>query len=309
MAERLLVGTQDGLFTIGPEGRDHTLNGRAVSNLIPGDDGGWWAIFDRRAVARSADAIEWHEVVELTGDEAASIAVHDGALWIGSFPPHIYRWDGERLERSEAFETVDGRSSWFTPWGGPPEVRSLAVQPDGTVFANVHVGGVPRSSDGGASWQPTIEVRADVHQVLVHPDDPQLILAASARGLGTSRDGGDSWGVHRRGVHGSYMRAVAVSGMTAFVTSSTGSSSNARSAIYRFDLDAPGEFEKIGDGLPGWSSGNIDTFCLTATGDSVAFGTRDGEVYAADVNELRWTLLADDLPPVLCVQHESAANR
>jgi hypothetical protein len=237
----------------------------------------------------------------LTDAEAASIAIHDATIWIGTFPPHVYRWDGERLERSEAFEDAPGKEHWFTPWGGPPETRALAVTPAGTLFANVHVGGIPRSHDAGASWRPTIEVRADVHQVLVHPDDPNLILAAAARGLGISRDGGDSWELHRQGLHGHYMSAVAVSGMRVFVTSSTGSSSSARSAIYEIDLDGPTTFEKAHAGLPTWFTGNINTFCLAADAGSIAFGTRDGEVYAAPLDELSWRQVADGLPEVRCV--------
>jgi hypothetical protein len=309
MSSTLLTGTEDGLFAVDLDGYQQRLPGRVVSNLIPAGDGGWLAILDRRFVARSADAGEWNEIVELADVEIASIAIHDDLLWIGTFPPHVYRWDGERLARSEAFEALEGRDSWFTPWGGPPETRSLATMPEGTVFANVHVGGIPRSKDNGASWQPTIDVRADVHQVLVHPDEPEIILAACARGLGISRDGGDSWDMRRDGVHGHYMSAVAVSGMTAFVTSSTGSSSNARSAIYRYPIDSSSEFEKTSDGLPEWFTGNLNTFCLAATDDRVAFGTRDGEVYAADANALRWDRVASGLPPVLCVQHQEAPIR
>ncbi|MEZ4521963.1 MAG: hypothetical protein R3A46_10030 [Thermomicrobiales bacterium] len=302
MPSTLLVGTEDGLYALDANGADRRLPGRSVSNLVPSDDGGWWAILDRRFVVRSADAVEWHEVAGFHDVEVASIAPDRETVWIGTFPPHVYRLVGDRVERIEAFEEVAGKESWFTPWGGPPETRSLAVNPDGMVFANVHVGGIPLSSDGGASWQPTIDVQTDVHQVLVHPDDAELILAASARGLAVSRDGGNSWEVYREGVHGHYMSAVAVSGSTAFVTSSTGSSSNARSAIYRIDLDNPERFERAGEGLPEWFDGNINTFCLDARDNDVAFGTRDGDVFTARVDELVWRHVADDLPPVQSVR-------
>jgi RND family efflux transporter MFP subunit len=37
-----------------------------------------------------------------------------------------------------------------------------------TKLVNVHVGGIPRSVDSGATWAPTIDVDADVHEVKDH---------------------------------------------------------------------------------------------------------------------------------------------
>lgn len=48
--------------------------------------------------------------------------------------------------------------------GGPPDTRSITEDGD-TVYVNVHVGGVLRSSDQGESWQPTIDIGADIHRV------------------------------------------------------------------------------------------------------------------------------------------------
>ena len=56
-----------------------------------------------------------------------------------------------KLSRVESFETVAGGEEWYTPWGDPADVRSIAVATDGTIYVNVHVGGVARSRDGGVS--------------------------------------------------------------------------------------------------------------------------------------------------------------
>jgi hypothetical protein len=300
MTALLLVGTDDGLYAIEDTYREQRLPGHPVTALAHASDDGLLAILSRRFVTRSPDGVEWREIIEFSGVEPACLLDTDHALWIGTHPPHLYRWTEDRLERIESFEDVPGKETWYTPWGGPPETRSLAITPDGTLFANVHVGGIPRSR-GGAPWEPTIDVRADVHQVLVHPDDPGLILAASARGLAISQNAGDSWEVHRDGLHGHYMSAVAVVGRTAFVTSSTGSSSNARSAIYRFDLDRQGSFERCGEGLPEWITGNVNTYCLDVAGGQIAFGAPDGHVYAARTDDLAWRIAATHLPPVRCV--------
>ena len=57
---------------------------------------------------------------------------------------------------------TEGRDRWYTPWGGPPDTRSM-TSADGKVYANVHVGGVVRSADAGRTWQPTaLDIDADV---------------------------------------------------------------------------------------------------------------------------------------------------
>jgi hypothetical protein len=97
---------------------------------------------------------------------------------------------------------------------GPPlGIRSIAATADGAVLlANVHVGGVPRSTDGGATWQPTIAIDSDVHEVRAHPHRPGVVMAAAAIGLCTSRDGGVTWNVEQEGLHAAYCSAVAFAG-------------------------------------------------------------------------------------------------
>jgi hypothetical protein len=63
------------------------------------------------------------------------------------------------------------------------------------LLAYVHVGGIPRSTDGGATWQPTIDIDNDVHEVRAHPRRPDIVMAATAIGLCTSRDRGLTWEV------------------------------------------------------------------------------------------------------------------
>src|SRR5207302_541216 len=78
---------------------------------------------------------------------------------------------------------------------GPPlSVRTMTATADGAaVLVNVHVGGIPRSVDGGVTWHPTIAVDDDVHQVLAHPTRPEIAVAAASVGLCRSTDGGATW--------------------------------------------------------------------------------------------------------------------
>src|SRR5207249_757493 len=182
---------------------------------------------------------------------ARCLAPHPSGLLIGTSEAHLLRLRQGRLERIERFDEVDGRDEWYTPWGGPPDVRSMSVDDDGTIYVNVHVGGVVRSIDHGETWQPTMDIDMDVHQVLVHPDGRGWMFAASARGLGISEDRGASWTFLTDGLHATYCRAVAVAGDHVLVSASSGPRGR-EAAVFRRRLDGSGPFEKCTDGLPAW---------------------------------------------------------
>jgi hypothetical protein len=57
--------------------------------------------------------------------------------------------------------------------------------------------------DGGRTWQPTIDINSDVHEVRAHQADPDIVVAASAIGLCISRDAGATWTIERDGLHAS----------------------------------------------------------------------------------------------------------
>src|SRR5262249_7911287 len=153
---------------------------------------------------------------------------------------------------------------------------SIAVGLDGTVYVNVHVGGVVRSRDGGQSWSPTLDIEVDVHQVIAHPVRADVVLVAAYDGFGISRDRGDSWHFITDGIHAHYARAGAVADEAVLVSASTGPRGR-RATLYRKPLDADTKFARC-EGLP-WLDDNIDTACLAADGALAVFGTDDGRVY------------------------------
>ena len=194
---------------------------------------------------------------------------------MGTSEAHLL--DFPKLRRVNGFDAVDGRDSWFTPWGAPADVRSISTGPDGTVYVNVHVGGVVVSTDGRA-WRDTMDIGNDVHQVLAHPDRPGVALAAAAVGLGVTTDGGTTWEWHDEGLDGRYMRAVAVDGNRVLVSASRGSGGS-RAAVYLWDLDERGSFTKCDDGLPDWFDDNVDTMCVALSGTNAALAAPDGTVW------------------------------
>jgi hypothetical protein len=292
----LLAGTADGVARVGEDAAVE-LAGHEIVALIS-NERERWAIADGLEIWRSTDRAGWEPMASLTEGRANCLAITEGGLLIGTSDARLARLAGRVLEPLEPFDRTSGREDWYTPWGGPPDVRSISASDRG-IFVNVHVGGIPRSTDGGASWEPTIDIDADVHQVVADPAS-DLILAACAEGLAVSGDGGESWDHRTDGLHAAYCRAVAVDGEMAFISASTGPRGG-RAAVYRGPLDGSGPFERCNDGLPGWFSGNIDTACLVAKAGILAFGTADGEVFVSEDQGSSWTAAARELPAVQCL--------
>jgi hypothetical protein len=300
MDRGILVGTSQGLWRLqGETARPvEPLAGHTVTALAR-DGATVWAVLDGDSVWTGGDGT-WTRRATVEGPPATCLTATAAGILIGTEQAHLLRLTGTALTRLESFEHVEGRAAWYTPWGDPADVRSIAVATDGTVHVNVHVGGVARSRDGGRTWQPTVDIEVDVHQVLTHPARPDLVLAASAEGLGLSRDGGETWQFATAGLHAHYMRAVAVAGEHVVISASAGFHGR-RSALYRRPLEGGTRFERCATGLPRWFDDNIDTGCLAAAGSLVVFGTGDGQVFRSLDAGQRWTVLHKGLPPVTCI--------
>jgi len=297
---RILVGTSEGLRELGAREAAHVVGHEVTALVVDGDR--WWAILDGRTIAARDAAGTWTEVAPVApvGEGGATcLAPAPGGLLVGTEGAHLFRLDGGALRRLDAFGTAPGRETWHTPWGDPADTRSLAVDRAGTVYVNVHVGGVVRSADGGRSWRPTLDIDTDVHQVLAHPERPGHVLAASAVGLAATEDGGETWAIATEGLHATYLRAVAVAGDIVLVSASTGPGGR-RSALYRRRL-AGGAFERCRTGLPQWLGDNVDTHCLAAREAIAVLGTEDGRVFASVDGGQAFGPVAKGLPPIRCV--------
>ncbi|MGH2683459.1 MAG: WD40/YVTN/BNR-like repeat-containing protein [Actinomycetota bacterium] len=289
----IVAGTASGIEVVGEGGTGH-LRGESCTALAA-EGIHLWAILDETSVFRGLVGGSWEGVTEIPS-RARCLLAHGNGPYVGTGEARLFRVSGGTVGPVASFDEVEGREKWYTPWGGPPDTRSMSAS-HGTIYVNVHVGGIVRSPDGGDSWEPTIDIDADVHQVLAHPDLPGLVLASTAWGLARSDDGGDSWSFHDEGLHASYSRAVAIAGDTILVSASTGPRGGS-AALYRRPLQSDGPFERCAGGLPEWFPGNIDTHCLAASGTSVAFGTEAGEVFLSEDEGRTWGQAASGLPAV-----------
>ena len=287
---RILVGTADGLHELAPDGSRGEVQhaGREVTYVAPE---GWelWAILDGREVWHTAGIEWWVHVGDLDGGLRANCMADTRAgVILGTSEARLFRVAGEGLEAVAGFDAAPGRDGWYTPWGGPPDTRSITEDGD-TVYVNVHVGGVLRSRDKGETWEPTIDVDADVHKVWATRD---RVFAPCARGLAVSEDQGETWEVRTDGLHANYCRGVAVTGETVLVSASKGPRGS-RSAVYRGDAKG-GPLERCTD----FFDRNIDSAWLDATEDLAAFGTEDGRVFASADAGGNWQEIATGLNAV-----------
>jgi hypothetical protein len=298
MAE-ILVGTSSGLHRFTASGElvkiEHAT--REVTTIAPE---GWelWAILDGSEVVHTAGVDWWFHVGKLRGLRGKCIADTRAGVIVGTSEGHLYRIAGKGLERVRSFDMAPGRKEWFTPWGGPPDTRSITEDGD-TVYVNVHVGGVLRSSDHGESWQPTIDIGADIHRVTT---GQRRVYAAGASGLHVSQDRGDTWSLSDEGLRGNYCRGVTVCGDTVLVSGADGANGG-HSAIYRTGVEGR-SFERCTQGLPEWFRTNIDSLCLDAfpDGSLAAFATEEGRLFLSADKGGSWSQIAGGLPGPTRVQ-------
>jgi hypothetical protein len=296
---RILLATPDGIHTLDEGGLPGPVHhaGRAVTTLAP-QRNDVWAIVEGSELWHTTDMDRWAHVAG-TGDYGGvCVAATGDDVFVGSSQARLFRVGGQDLEPVVSFDRADGRDSWYTPWGGPPDTRSISEW-DEAIYVNVHVGGILRTEDRGETWTPTIDIDADVHQVTTAEG---LVLAACAGGLAVSSDRGRSWTIRSEGLAAPYSRAVAVCGDAVLVSASKGPRGG-QSAVYRGDLRGTsdgGDLERCRTGLPEWFDDNVDSYCLDALPDGsfVAFGTWDGRVFASDDTGVNWRELASGLPPI-----------
>jgi hypothetical protein len=295
----------DGLFLLDGESRRHELAGRSVRGIARDAHGEVLAIVDGHSLSRRGSDGQWTSVTTSDRHLACTAVVGD-AIYVGTEDDaHVLRVPANGdIHQLDGFDTMAGRATWYAGSAiingrvlGPPlGVRSMTVTADGAaLLANVHVGGIPRSTDGGVTWQPTIDVDCDVHEVRAHPHSPGIVIAATAKGLWLSRDGGANWSSERAGLHAGYCAAVAFSGNDLLVSASSDHFAT-ESAVYRRPIDGPDSLERLGNGLPTWLDGIVDTSCMAANDHAVALSDKAGHLYVSTDAGCNWLLLADGLP-------------
>jgi photosystem II stability/assembly factor-like uncharacterized protein len=136
--------------------------------------------------------------------------------YAGTEPSNLYRAeDGGRTWRVlPALRELPSEPRWSFP--GRPwthHVRTIALHPTDPhcLVVGIELGGVMRSTDGGATWTDrNPQALSDAHQLLTHPLAPDRIYEAAGGGIALSEDRGVTWSSREVGLDRRYAWAAAI---------------------------------------------------------------------------------------------------
>ena len=290
----MLIATSNQVFTLEGETPTQCLATDGIRCLDEGvrcsaiglADGQVVVLADGQAQPHSTGIGDPVECIALLSEEPLQVL-------LGTEPPHVYclNGDGEPASRVESFDALECRQSWYTPWGGPPAVRSLAHSGD-WVFADIHVGSIMRSPDRGATWEPvTPDLHADVHQVATAPMEGRL-YANTADAVFVSDDYGRSWEHRKEGLASRYGRALAVHPrdpdcLLASVSKGPGHGGDVQGKLY-FSNDAGLTWTRALAGFPE-AKGNIDTFHIAFDAEGIAWVAVEDQLYRSADRGENWS--------------------
>lgn len=273
----LLVGTTDHLEDLDRQlSLAEDVHVTAIAReTLDGVSPSMYVLLDGERIVR-VDGNGVDPVARLEEAAGQSLAADRGVLVVGLTGARLVTADPATgtVDPVTAFAGVPGRNEWENPAAPTPDLRSVTVTDSGAWLVNVHVGGVWRSPDRGASWTNVVPADADVHEVVA--GSAGRVVAAAAGGVGWSTDDGVTWEWTAQGLHAPYCRAAAIDADAVFVTASTGpSTSDGR--LYRGALGGP--MEPCAHGVPESFPFNLDTGSIDARHGHAALGARDGRVF------------------------------
>ncbi|MFQ5918764.1 MAG: hypothetical protein ACE5I4_01800 [Thermoplasmata archaeon] len=223
----------------------------------------------------------------------------DGRLLVGTEKARVAWGEDAELRFLKSFDEVPERPLWNTPFGAPPAVRSLAVGADGTLYADIHVGWVVRSRDGGQTWESLRKgLNKDVHMVAAHPTDPDVVFAATATGFHISHDRGDSWDRRPHGMPHHYQRACAIfPDEDVYLVSTAIHDGGEDARLYRSEDEGKNWIQV--EGLPPALNRNIDThqIALLPRGSAFVVVNDRGLFASADAGKT-WAQAEPEFPRI-----------
>ncbi|MBN1793429.1 MAG: hypothetical protein JW844_00515 [Candidatus Omnitrophica bacterium] len=201
-----------------------------------------------------------------------------------------------------AYPPVNGAIRWESIGpGGGGWIECLAVDPrdPGTVYAGSDVGGIFKSTDGGASWHASnIGLKNDfIRDIVIDPDNPDVIYAATPGGVHKSVDRGETWTVLRNGFPP--VAAHAFSSPVNTIAIDPRNSSVLYAGVGRRDKEGAGTIYKSTDGGGHWWIVNADgtihpraviySICVHPVDTGVLYAGTDRGVYRSSDGGVTWS--------------------
>ena len=195
-------------IAVDPHDPDRLYVGTFDNGLLASDDGG-------RGWRQGGDGLPDTRVMSVAVspcDRGAGISV----AYAGTEPSNLYRSadGGASWELLPALRELPSEPRWsFPPRPWTHHVSTIALHPVDREWlaVGIELGGVMRSTDGGASWvDHNPQAHSDAHQLLTHPLAPERLYEVAGQGIARSDDRGGSWTRFDEGLDRHYAWAEAV---------------------------------------------------------------------------------------------------
>lgn len=244
-------------------------------------------------------------------------------------------------EDAALFKTTNAGATWqelaglrghesgpnWAPGAGGMCLHTIVLDPtnDQRIFCAISAAGTFRSDDGGDSWQPvnqglhseyipdpTAEVGHCVHNVAIHPSNPNTLYMQKHWDVMRSDDGGDSWREVSGNLPSDFGFPIAVHAhdpetiyVVPILSDSLHYPPDGKLRVYR-SRSGGDEWEALSNGLPQehcYVNVLRDAMAVDqATPCGIYFGTTGGQVYASSDSGDNWKPIVRDLPAVLSVE-------
>jgi hypothetical protein len=230
-----------------------------------------------------------------------AVSAVDGAVYAGTEPSRLFRSDdrGESWRELDALLELPSRPSWsFPPRPWTSHVRWIAPSPFDAdlLLLGIELGGLMRSTDGGATWQDHRPgAQPDVHSLAWHPRVPGHAYESGGGGAAFSTNGGETWQPADEGRDRHYTWSIAVDPDDPdcwYLSASTGPYAahgrrDPQARIYRRRDGEP--WRALAGGLP--EPLPAMPYALLATGGRLFAGFADGQIWESRDGGDSWAAL------------------
>lgn len=181
--------------------RRYAVTGRG--GVFRSDDGGkTWAEKNNGIIFKQCWCIAQHPIT--------------GEIYVGTGPAGVFKSIdyGESWTFSDQLHTMPETKEWTFP--GPPYIAhvkglGLSLGDPRRIFGAIEEGYIIRSLDGGETWATMKDgSEFDSHTVTVMPDNPDVIVTTSGKGVHRSDDGGNHFTPAHEGMTRRYTAQLAV---------------------------------------------------------------------------------------------------
>ncbi len=276
-----------------------------------------------RQLLRSVDSgTTWTVVLDQMVRTLVADPTDPTTLLAGTQPAALWRSDdsGRSWYELPGPGTNADRASWYLPGDTPletlPVARISALVADQhqphRFYLGVECGGIWRSDDSGTNWHdcsaglPTVAI----HNVVIHPLEPETVFVATDTGVYRSIDAGKSWANHGFDTGAGYTRALLALPLSADEGPCL-LAGPAEVDFWGWDEEAEGATSRllrstddgaswhdlpIGNGLPASFAAPISVLTTDSADDhTVWLGTWDGRVYRSQDRGQSWLQVGEDL--------------